>query len=1005
MLTHRPAAAPRSRRNWPLGWRLPLSISVIIVAALSVFLWLAYARVETTLLTAGSERARSAASQIGSLFERSTTLTRDEIHRLAANPAVRRALEQPDAASQDAAREALSTGAAATARRIELWSADGRRILAIARPRDGIATSQTLPEATWPLTPGTAPLRVAGDMVYFDHVEEVSAATSSTRLGYLVIRGTLSVSPPGILARLVGNDARILVGSNGGAWTDIASVVPAPPLSLVHDGIADYPLADHGRRLAAVTAVQETPWLVWVDFPRDTMVAPAASFLRQMTLVALLIVGAAAVLVRLVTRRLTTPLSKMTGAAEAMVAGDYSHRVPAEQRGDEVSRLAHAFNQMAANVETSYQWLEARISERTATLQALRTSEARYRAIIDVGLDAIITIDRQGVVVEFNPAAEQIFGYRRDAAVGQPLATLIVPPAWRDAHLRGFAHYLETGEGKIIRRMVELTAMRADGTEFPMELAITAIDAPGSERFFTGVLRDITQRKRAEAALRESERAFRATFDEAPLGMAQVSVDGRWLRVNRRVTTLFGYEPDDILGERFAHTFDTGDLPPGIDPWRAILDNGVPNAAQERRGRRKDGATVWVNLTVSAHVDDAGAPLYYIVVMEDTAERRRFEERLRQSQKMEAIGRLAGGVAHDFNNLLTAILGYANLLADEFEAGDRRRRDVDEIIRAAERSASLTRQLLAFSRKQVLQPTTVDLNRLVRDTADMLRRVIGEHIDLATSLAPEVRAVLADPTQLEQIVMNLAVNARDAMPAGGRLTIETANVELDDAPMRHPAKVRPGPYVLLAVHDTGFGMDDDTKSRLFEPFFTTKEQGRGTGLGLATVYGIVKQSGGYIWVDSEPDEGATFKVYLPVADVQTPGSARALPAALTANGTETILLVEDERAVRILARVMLERAGYQVLDCGTPEDACTVFEAKAESIDLLITDIVMPGSHGPALYQQLARQRPGLKVLFMSGYTDAEIVRAGPIELGVNFIEKPFSAGGLTQKVREVLDR
>jgi CheY-like chemotaxis protein len=373
---------------------------------------------------------------------------------------------------------------------------------------------------------------------------------------------------------------------------------------------------------------------------------------------------------------------------------------------------------------------------------------------------------------------------------------------------------------------------------------------------------------------------------------------------------------------------------------------------------------------------------------------------------MEAIGQLAGGVAHDFNNLLTAIIGYANLVSSALEPGDPKLEDVDEIIQAADRAAVLTRQLLAFSRKQVLRPRLVDLNDTVADTVKMLRRMIPEHIELTPILAPELRPTRVDPAQLEQVVMNLVVNARDAMPSGGLLTIETAMVDLDEAYARQHVPARPGRYVMLTVSDTGIGMDATTLRRIFEPFFTTKEQGRGTGLGLATVYGIVKQSGGNIWVYSEPNRGSTFKVYLPAAE----GSADrelAIETEGPAVGSETILVVEDETAVRHLTRAILERAGYNVHDAADAIEAEALFAELTDAVDLLITDVVMPGSDGPTMYQRFAQRRPGLKVLFMSGYTDASLVRNGLLDStsGFTILDKPFTARTLTRTVREVLDR
>ena len=380
------------------------------------------------------------------------------------------------------------------------------------------------------------------------------------------------------------------------------------------------------------------------------------------------------------------------------------------------------------------------------------------------------------------------------------------------------------------------------------------------------------------------------------------------------------------------------------------------------------------------------------------------EEALRQSQKIEAVGRLAGGIAHDFNNLLTVINGYSQLLLSRLGSDDPDRVEIEEINTAGARAAALTRQLLAFSRKQVLQPKVLELNAVVTNMERMLHPMIGEDIELHTVLHPQLGRVLADPGQIEQVIMNLAINARDAMPHGGRLTIETANVELNETYARRLLTITPGPHVLMAVSDTGCGMDKGTQAHIFEPFFTTKEQGKGTGLGLSTVYGIVKQSGGSIWVYSEPGRGTTFKIYLPrveePAESVEPDTARARPP----NGTETILLVEDEAGVRSLARAALQVYGYTVLEAANGDEAIRICDRRQGAIHLLVTDMVMPGMDGRALSEQLIARLPQMKVLYLSGYAGGAIVNNGVLDSSMAFLQKPFSPEALARKVREVLD-
>ncbi len=383
---------------------------------------------------------------------------------------------------------------------------------------------------------------------------------------------------------------------------------------------------------------------------------------------------------------------------------------------------------------------------------------------------------------------------------------------------------------------------------------------------------------------------------------------------------------------------------------------------------------------------------------------RQSEERLRQAQKMEAVGRLAGGVAHDFNNLLTVITSYSDLLLEDLGSDDPKRDDVVQIRKAAEGAAALTRQLLAFSRQQVLEPKVLDLKATIASTEKLLKRLIGEDVHLITALAPDLGAVKADPGQLEQIIINLAVNARDAMPTGGRLTIEAANVEMDEAYVRGHAPASPGRYVLLALSDTGIGMDEQTKARIFEPFFTTKEPGKGTGLGLATVYGIVKQSGGFIWVYSEPGHGTSFKVYLPRVDEPAEPVATPTTMAEPGRGTETVLVVEDAASVRMVTRQVLERYGYAVLEAPNGETALRLAAKHHGPIHLLLTDVVMPGLSGRQLAEQLAHLRPDMKVLYASGYADHAIVHHGILESGIAYLQKPFTPETLGRRVRQVLD-
>ena len=793
---------------------------------------------------------------------------------------------------------------------------------------------------------------------------------------------------------------------------------------------------------------------------------------------------------------------------------------------------------------------------------AVRHSEARKAAILHASLDAIITMDHEGKIRGWNPAAERIFGYSVSAALGRPLAELIIPPSQRQRHVRGLVNYLATGHGPILENRLELSALRADGSEFPVELTVTRIPVEGPA-MFTAYLRDITHRKRTEQRLttqhavvsilaqavdlreaaprvlraackstgwdlgdlwvvdkqtnllsyidlwnvegldaaefldlsrrskfapgdclpgrvwatrqpvwivdisrdpdmrradaaakaglrggfgfpiqfgdevlgvaeffsRESRqpdaellrmfeslgsqigqfverkrverglRLFRALIDQTKVGIEVIEPEtGRFLDVNEQACVAHGYTREEYLSLSV----------PDIDPlvatksWAEVMEEYrlVGFRTIESLHRRKDGSTFPVEINFNPiHLDRD----FMVAVVRDITERKQLEDQYRQAQKMEAVGQLAGGVAHDFNNLLTIINGYGELVMGAIPVGDPTRKLIQEIVSAGDRAAALTRQLLAFSRKAILEPRLLDLKAVVADMGMMLRRLIGEDLQLAVVIDPEVGAVKADPGQIDQVILNLVVNARDAMPRGGKLTVELRNAELDEAyALGHP-EARPGPYVLLAVTDTGCGMDRATMSRIFEPFFSTKGE-NGTGLGLATVHGIVKQSGGHLAVYSEVGIGTTFKVYLPRLE-QRPGLGKASPGqAEMLRGSETVLLVEDEDGVRALGRHILQGSGYTVLEARDGSEAVRVAEHHRGRIDLLVTDVVMPRMGGREVAERLVGLHPGVKVLFLSGYTDDAVVRHGILEAAVSFLQKPFSPASLSAKVREVLD-
>ncbi|MCI0330899.1 MAG: PAS domain S-box protein [candidate division Zixibacteria bacterium] len=905
----------------------------------------------------------------------------------------------------------------------------------------------------------------------------------------------------------------------------------------------------------------------------------------------------------------------------------------------------------------------ADITERKRAEKLAQEVENRNRAILKSAIDGIIVIDHRGLVVEFNPAAEKIFGFKRERVLGREMAELIIPPAQREAHREGLRRLLATGEGKALGQRLEMTARRADGTEFPVEFSIQRIGL-SEPPLFTGFVRDISDLKQAEDFLRQSENKFRVLAEATSAGIfifqgtkmrhvnaaaeriigysreellqidfwevihpdfrelvkgrglarqkgeavpqryevkiltknkeerwvdftagiidlegspavlgtvieitqrkqaeealrkneallaktQQMAHLGGWvldlsnmedinqneLRWTEETFRIFGYQPGEIevtndlffqlvhpedrpkireavsraLAEKKPYSIEHRILrPDGVERlihehvdivfdeksgrplrmlgtaqditerrrgevalreseerFRQIADNisevfwltdpsknqmiyvspgyermwgrscdslyqnpmswvdvihpedrqRVLEAAttkqvkgefnEEYRIVRPDGSLLWIRDRAYPIRNEKGEVHRIAGIAEDITKEKQLADQLRQVQKMEAVGQMAGGIAHDFNNLLTAIAGYTDFVLERVEPDSPLKADVEEIKKGTVRAAALTRQLLAFSRRQVMQPAVLNLNELINGMEGMLRRLVGENVELATVPAPQLTPIKADPHQLEQVIMNLALNAGDAMPQGGRLTIETANVELDESFVQLHAGAQPGAYALLAVSDTGFGMDAEVQKHLFEPFFTTKEKGKGTGLGLATVYGIVKQSGGYVSVYSEPGRGSSFKIYLPrFVEPHAEKPVKTAPAK-TEGGTETILLVEDEEAVRALAAKILRAKKYTVLEAGDGHEAQEVLKKHTGALDLLLTDVVMPKMGGPELAKALRRTRQGLKVLFMTGYTDHSAFREGTLPPGTALLQKPFSPRVLAQKVREVLD-
>jgi len=510
--------------------------------------------------------------------------------------------------------------------------------------------------------------------------------------------------------------------------------------------------------------------------------------------------------------------------------------------------------------------------------------------------------------------------------------------------------------------------------------------------------------QQAETARADSEQRRQTIFERAPVGIAVVDAGGRYIEVNPAFERMLEYPAGDIVGRHFREITLAADLPLTERLFGEMLAGSREQFFLEKRYVKQDGAAAWARLSVSAVRDPAGALIHTVSMIEDVSERKQLEEQLVHAQKLEALGRLAGGVAHDFNNLLAAMMGYTQLIQRTLPPEDPRQADLIEIRRAGERAAALSRQLLAFARRQVIDPRMVDVNDALRAAEAMLRRLVGPEVTVVLQLAPAIAPVRVDPGQLEQVILNLAVNASDAMPNGGTLTIETGAVTLDEAYGRLHPDATPGAHVLIAVRDTGMGMTPEVRARIFEPFFTTKEPGKGTGLGLATCYGIVKQAGGSIWVQSEPGRGATFKVYLPAraeAAVSVPALKTEPPLP---GGNETVMVVEDEPTVRSVTVRILASAGYRVLAAGDGPEALATARRHTGEIHALVTDVMMPQMNGTKLAALLRQERPAVRTLFVSGFTEEVGVRPDQLTKGMGYLAKPFTAEALTERLRQVLD-
>ena len=633
--------------------------------------------------------------------------------------------------------------------------------------------------------------------------------------------------------------------------------------------------------------------------------------------------------------------------------------------------------------------------------QGVEFSDAKYRQIFESFEDLYYEVDLAENIRVLSPSVFAITGWRPEELIGRPVRSIYVNPDDRDSLLEVFFT-----RGSVQNYILSLK--KKDGSQVSASInARVLIDADGNPTGISGTIRDMTESLKTQEALQESEEKFRILAESSPFAI-MIYQNDRWIYTNPAGERICGFSSEELYNLNFWDFVHPDDLAVVQSRGKARQGGEQAQKSYEFRIIAKDGIEKWVALT-GASITYQGQPAGLISVFDITdrklaeQEKEKLQEQLRQSQKLESVGLLAGGVAHDLNNLLQPMMGFSELLLADSSQSETARRHIQQIIRTGERARDLVQQLMAFGRKQVLEIRPLKLNGVITDFIRLLRRTLREDIQIRLELSPEIRDILADSSQVEQILMNLAVNAQDAMPGGGILTIETENASLDEHFASLLSGGVPGDYVRLSVSDTGTGMEADTAARIFEPFFTTKELGKGTGLGLATVYGIVKQHGGNIWVYSEPGRGTTFKLYLPVSEVADKIEETQRTGSGSTGGSETILVAEDDRMVRELTCEILEALGYRVMSAETAGKCLELAQDNAASIDLLLTDVVMPEMSGKELFRQIAEIRPGIRALFMSGYAANIIAQRGVLDADVNFIQKPFSLESLSQKIRKVL--
>ena len=979
--------------------RLPLLICGLILGVLSVYTALAYRELRRGALLNARDRLHNVSRQLTDLLGASVGQLRNITQAAADDPATKAYIRAPESATEQALLTRFQKLADPTSSRVgvELWDEAGHRIVTTydsLAPFELTAARELIRSLSDTEQVSVGWVRLEAGKAYLSVIARVRENVGAARYVVQRRRVTDSDSAANPVIAMIGFNSHIILGNRrGDLWTDFVRATAGPPIDWRNaHGIVEYQRAGAGTVLAEVSPLRGTPWTIIVEFPLASILAPVRSMLWQLIAADVVLMLLAALGAWMLSGTLTRPLAVLASAAESVSGGDYTLRI-AIHRSDELGAVGVAFNHMASNVTDSLSALEEIVRE-------LGTSEKRYRSIFDANPQPMWVYDLETLAfLAVNEAAVRLYGFSRVEFLAMTIDR-IRPAELVSAHPMNVAEIGTRGvDGEVWRHRTK------EGVAIEVEVNSQALVYAGRHARLV-IANDVTERQRAAALMHASQLRLQRVIASSGAVIFELRLTGanspvlEWISDN--VTAILGYDvaaayAPDWWSER-VHPDDRARL--SGERSQATEADG----AHEYRFRHQNGGYRWLREERRIRRDDAGMPIEIVGAWLDITDHRQLELQLRHSQKMEAVGRLAGGVAHDFNNLLTVIVAECDLsLAAARDGGTPSMESFEEIKRAADRAAILTRQLLTFSRQQLIEPISLNVNDVVTNIDKMLLRLIGEDIAWTVALGDEVGFAVADRGQLEQVLVNLVVNARDAMPNGGKLLLETAVVNIDaEYAALHPDATT-GPHIMIAIADSGSGMTEEVKSHLFEPFFTTKESGKGTGLGLATCYAIVRQFSGHIGIASETGSGTVVRVYLPQSRIPAM-SVTPVHRTVIAGGKETILLVEDEAQVRRLAARILVASGYHVLQASTAEEALSLLEGHKGPVDLLLTDVVLPKMNGRVLAERVRVDRPGLRILLTSGYSDDVVLRSQLLDHHVALLPKPFSRDSLLMKVRETLD-